>query len=241
MIETTDDGLLGRRLRYRQPRDGFRSGIEPVLLAASVPARNAQRVLEGGAGTGAALLCLAARVPGICGVGVEVQPDLAAVATRNAAENGLAQLTFIAADLLALPALAPFDHAIANPPYHPGDAPSSPRPERDRAKRETLGMIEAWIGALGAALRHRGTLTLVLPAGLVPRALDALGRTGCGSPAMLPLWPRAGTAAKLCLFRGIKGGRAPFRVHSGLALHAADGGFTPKARAVLQDGAAIEL
>ena len=61
----TDGHLLGGRVSYAQPREGFRSGIEPVLLAAAIPARPGEHVLEGGSGAGAALLCLAARVPGL--------------------------------------------------------------------------------------------------------------------------------------------------------------------------------
>ena len=58
-------------------------GIEPVLLAATIPARPGQVVLEGGTGAGAAMLCLAARVPGLRGVGLERQPPLAALAAAN--------------------------------------------------------------------------------------------------------------------------------------------------------------
>ncbi|HLB98700.1 MAG TPA: SAM-dependent methyltransferase, partial [Acetobacteraceae bacterium] len=61
-MKLTEGHLLGGRVRYAQPREGFRSGIEPVMLAAAVPARTGERVLEAGSGAGAALLCLAARV-----------------------------------------------------------------------------------------------------------------------------------------------------------------------------------
>ena len=75
--------LLDGRVRHDQPAAGHRTGIEPVLLAASIPARAGARVLEGGAGSGAALLCLAHRVPGIIGLGLEIDPALAAIASAN--------------------------------------------------------------------------------------------------------------------------------------------------------------
>ena len=106
------------RVRYAQPRQGFRSGIEPVLLAAAIPARPGERVLEGGSGAGAALLCLAARVPGVRGLGIEQDPALVPLARRNAAGEWSPGLEFIAADIASLPALGVFDHACANPPYH---------------------------------------------------------------------------------------------------------------------------
>ncbi|MBF0393554.1 MAG: methyltransferase, partial [Alphaproteobacteria bacterium] len=59
----TDDTLLDGRVRLRQPTHGYRAAIDPVFLAAAVPAGAGQRVLDAGCGAGAALLCLCARVP----------------------------------------------------------------------------------------------------------------------------------------------------------------------------------
>ena len=50
--DLTCDDFLGGRLSIWQPRDGYRAGVDPVLLAASVPARAGQSVLELGCGTG---------------------------------------------------------------------------------------------------------------------------------------------------------------------------------------------
>ena len=55
------DAFLGGRLRIWQPRAGYRAGIDPVMLAAAVPARPRQSVLELGCGAGTASLCLAAQ------------------------------------------------------------------------------------------------------------------------------------------------------------------------------------
>ena len=48
------DAFLGGKLRILQPRDGYRAGIDPVLLAASIPARAGDRVLDLGCGAGVA-------------------------------------------------------------------------------------------------------------------------------------------------------------------------------------------
>ena len=44
--ELTCDAFLDGRLRLWQPRTGYRAATDPVLLAAFVPARAGQRVLE---------------------------------------------------------------------------------------------------------------------------------------------------------------------------------------------------
>ena len=99
----TEDRLLGGRVLYRQPREGFRAAIDPVLLAAAIPAWAGEHVLEGGTGAGAALLCLAARVPGITGLGIDRDPALVLVARANAAANSRHGLDFVAGDLAASP------------------------------------------------------------------------------------------------------------------------------------------
>lgn len=239
-METTDGTLLGGRVRHAQPVAGHRTGLEPVLLAASVPARPGERVLEGGTGSGAALLCLAARVPGLRGVGVERDPDMAALARANAAANGFADLAILAGDLTELRLEGVFDHALANPPWH-GTGTASPEMLREAAKRGSPGLIAIWARHLAAPLRHRGTLSLVAAAAALPACLAGLGEAGCGSPAVLPLWPRCGEPAGLVLLQGIKGGRGPCRVLPGLVLHAHGGGFTAEAEAVLRGGGALAL
>jgi len=226
--------LLGGRVRHDQPAAGHRTGIEPVLLAASIPARAGERVLEGGTGSGAALLCLAARVSGLVGVGVEQDAAVAAFAAANVAANGFSGLAIVAADLAEARIADTFDHAFANPPWHDPAGTASPDAGRRAARRAPPGLFALWARALAAPLRHRGTLTLIVAAAAVPACLAALAAAGCGSPALLPLWPRAGTAAQRLLVHGVKGGRAPFRLLPGLVLHRPDGGFTAEADAMLR-------
>jgi tRNA1Val (adenine37-N6)-methyltransferase len=231
--------LLAGRVAYAQPVTGFRSGIEPVLLAASMPASAGDRVLEAGSGAGATLLCLMARVPGVETTGIEINERLAALARQNAHDNGWPTMRFIGADLTNAPSLGVFDHACANPPYHPASGTRSPDVEREAAKRSSLGLLTIWAGALGRYLRPRGTLTFILPAGALPEAIAAFTKAGCTPSALLPLWPKAGRPAKLILLQGVKDGRSPLSVRPGLLLHTADGGYTPEAEAVLREGLAL--
>lgn len=243
--DLTQGHLLNGRIDYAQPKDGYRTGIEPVFLAAAVPARAGARVLEAGTGAGAGLLCLAARVAGLRGLGIEIEPRMAAIAARNFAANGQADVTVLTADLCD-PAAAPagfdggFDHAMANPPWHAAGGTRSPVALRARAKVAESGMIAAWTRALGQSLRPRGSLTLILPARAVPEALAALPMAGCGSPCLFPLWPRAGAAARILILQAIRGGRAEFRAAAGLILHEGTA-YTPAAEAVLRDGAPLRL
>ena len=240
-MQETEGRLLGGRVRYAQPACGFRSGIEPVLLAAAVPAAPGESVIEGGSGAGAGLLCLAARVGGIEGLGIERDPALAALAQRNAAANSQPTLNFIAADIARLPRTARADHAFANPPYHPGAGTASPDPARASAKQGGAEVFAVWTHALATLLRAGGTITLIAPPARVPACLEALARAKCGSGSLYPLWPHAATAAKLVLIQATRLGRGPFRILPGLVLHERAGGYTKAADAILSDGAAISI
>ena len=233
MTDTTLDFLLGGRVRLEQPAEGLRAAIDAVLLAAAIPARAPEAVLELGCGTGAALLCLAARVPGLVLHGVELDAGLAEIARRNAEGLGA---NIVAGDIRgALPACR---HAFANPPYWPGGS-ASPIALRRNAAHEAEAGLEDWAQALARGLVRRGTASMILPAARFGQAAAALRGAGCGSLTMLPLWPRAGVAAKRVILQAIKGGRGPDRLLSGLVLHEADGSFTAAAEAVLRHAQAL--
>lgn len=234
--------LLGGSIKYSQPRRGFRSGIEPVLLASAIPASAGERVLEGGTGTGPALLCLAARISRLCGVGIERDPVLADLARKNLATNGLSgEFEIVTADVTTCPDLDLFNHAFANPPWHSPQGTASSTPGARSAKRATPGSLEAWALSLALRLRRGGTLTMILPAALSGEGCRAIESAGCGSLVLLPLWPKLGLGARLLLVQATKSGAGKCRVLPGLTLHREEGGYSEVLHAILCHGAAIVL
>ncbi|OZB19825.1 MAG: methyltransferase [Rhodobacterales bacterium 34-62-10] len=240
------DAFLGGRVQVWQPRRGYRAGVDPVLLAAAVAAQAGQSVLELGCGVGVASLCLAARVPGLMLTGVEIQPDYADLARRNAAAAGVA-LEVATADLAALPAdlrQRRFDHVIANPPYF---LRGHSTPATDAGREVALGegtSLAQWIAVAARRVRDGGHVTLIQRAERLPE-LIALMTAHLGSVAVLPLTPRRGRPAQLVLIRGRKGGRAAFRLCDSVLMH--DGAvhdgdhdsYTPLITGVLREGAAL--
>lgn len=241
MIEgPTEDLLLGGRVRLRQPRVGYRAAIDPVLLAASVPARPGERVLDLGTGTGAASLCLMARIAGLDAVGLEIDPETAALARGNARLNGCERFIVREADIAELPkALRGFDHVMANPPYlDPARADLSSNDSRRRSTVDQAG-LDAWIKSALTAAAPRGSLTLIQRADRLAEILSLLDARA-GAIVVVPLWPKAGEAAKRVIVAARKGARTPLRLHPGLVLHEPDGRYTPAVDAILR-GAAFDL
>ncbi len=239
-MRTTAGTLLGGRVSYVQPADGYRTGIEPVLLAAAVPARPGERVLEAGLGAGAGLLCLGARVPGVLATGVELDPAMADLARANLAANGLSDWPVITADITGLQLPARFDHAYANPPWHDPAGTPSANAGRLLAKQAQTAGLEGWVAALAQLLRPGGSLTLILPAAAASRSLAALNGAGCGSIMLVPLWPKPLHAARLVILQGLRDRRGPDQILPGLVLHRDDGSFTASAEEILRQGCGLQ-
>ncbi len=240
----THDAFLNGRVMIRQPRTGYRAATDPVFLAAAVPAAPGQNVLELGCGAGTALLCLAARVPGLRLTGVEVQPAYAALARRNAVENGAA-VDVVAADLAALPTelrARSFDHVIANPPYFAPEAPGAQDAGRDRAQREATP-LELWVDVALRRCRDGGVVSLIHLTERLPELLS--GFAGRAAVTVLPLSSRAQRPAQRVILRARKGRRDPFVLLPPLVVHEGDGHpgdgehFTLALRAMMREGAAL--
>ena len=138
----TSDTLLGGRVALQQPAAGYRVAIDPVLLAAAVPASDGERALDVGCGAGAGALCLASRVTGLHVTGIEVDRTFAQLAKDNAALNGLEErLDVWVGDFERPPPKLPpkgFDHVFANPPFFEGGA-NQPPTSRGRAQATVEG------------------------------------------------------------------------------------------------------
>lgn len=240
----TRDGLLDRRLALWQPARGYRAGADAVFLAAFVPARAGETALDVGAGAGAAGLCLAYRVPGLSVTGLERDPDMVALARRNAAENGLAgRLTCLPGDVANAATLvgSRFDHVLSNPPFHPaGSATPSPRARRSAAHIEAADLpLGLWLERCLAWRKPGGSLTLIHLAARLPEILAALGERA-GAITVLPLWPKADRPAERLLVRCRDGGAGGgLTLLAGVVLHDAAGGYSEAAEAVLRLGQAF--
>ena len=246
--ELTQDDFLGGRLRIWQPRRGYRAGVDPVILAASVPARPGQSVLELGCGVGVASLCLAARVPDLHVTGVEVQADYAALARRNGAENS-AVFAVTTADLRALPVelrQERFDHVMMNPPYFDRAASTA---SDDPGKDVAFGgdtPLRDWLDCGARRVGPRGFLTLIQRIERLPEVLAGLaGRLG--AVIVRPVAGRAGRPPEHFLLQARQEGKTPFRLAPTLVMHAGSAhpgdreNYRPEVADVLRNGAALPI
>jgi len=239
--DLSDDAFLGGLVRLLQPIHGYRASTDPVLLAACCGARAGETLLDVGCGVGTAALCLGQRVPGVILSGVEILPDYADLARRNAVRTGIAMQVATGSVLDMPPELRiDFDHVITNPPYFLPSGTPAGDPSRDRALREEFSLTD-WIAAAKRRVRPGGWMTLILRADRLDDAICAL-TPGLGSIRILPLSPRPGREAGRVVLRARKTGRAALRLLAPFILHAGDlhpgdrNNHSPEAEAVFRHG-----
>ncbi|THD71213.1 MAG: methyltransferase [Bradyrhizobium sp.] len=224
--EFTEDAFLGGQLRLRQPRSGHRAGHDAMLLAAATAARRGDRVVDFGAGVGAAGLAVARRVAGIDLVLVEIDAMLAGLARGNAALNEIAAEVIAldiasGADAFAAAGLGAdsVDAVLMNPPFNDSARHrASPDRAREVAHVATEATLEGWVHAARRILKSGGALTLIWRADGLAEVLAVLDR-GFGSLVVLPVHSDAKKPAIRVLVRAIKGGKAPTQVLAALMLN----------------------
>jgi tRNA1(Val) A37 N6-methylase TrmN6 len=246
----TDDAFLGGMLRILQPLDGYRAGLDAILLAAALQAKQGEQVLDVGAGVGAVGLALARRLAEVEVTLVERDGGLVGLARCNIDRNGLAgRACVLTADVTRplgeMPELSgraeSFDHALANPPYHePGRGTAAGAPLKAAANAMSAGALERWLRFMAAMVRPGGTVTLIHRPDALQELLTAFGRR-FGGVIILPIHPRHAEPASRLLLRAIKGSRAGLEMLPGLILHGADNRFRPEIEAILRHGAALDL
>ena len=240
MQDVTDDLILGGRVALRQPAKGFRSGSDAVMLAAACHPQSGGRVLELGCGTGLPMLSLAARRVDIRFCGLELQPDIAALARFNIASNGMGGRGRVSVGDVARPPLPPqsFDLVLANPPYFDaGRFRRSPDAARELARSEGAVPLRAWIDTALDLLVSGGHAVLILRRERLEEVRSALPEATALD--IRPLGSRAGRPAKRVLLRLRPGTDGRTSELQPLPLHEADGRDTAFAQGIMRDARPI--
>lgn len=161
---------------YRQGEDCFPLGRDTLLLGDFAGVRRGGRACDLGCGAGALLLLLLGREPSLAVTGLELDPEAAAQARRNLAENGLTG-EIRTGDLRRVRELLPagaFDLVVSNPPYFSLGAGRSGGP----ARAEERCTLEDVCAAAGYLTKNGGRFALVYRPERLADLVEALRRHG---------------------------------------------------------------
>ena len=216
-----------------QHREGYRFSIDAVLLAAFSAPEAGDRIVDLGTGCGIIPLILGYRHPAVSITGIEVQPELAALATQNVEANGMKErITIIRGDMRSLSiqdVSGPVDLVISNPPYRKGRSGRvNPHPQRAVARHEILATIQDVAGAAAGLLGIGGRFAIVYPTERITDLLTNLRSAGIEPKHIQTVHAKSHDPARLVLVSGIKGGRPSAAVHEPLMIFQPNGTYTDK-------------
>ena len=231
------DDLQRGGLRVIQRADAFRFGTDAVLLADFAAPRRHDRVCDLGTGTGIIPLLLYARENTISADAVEIQPDMADMAARSMAMNGLNEkIRVLPGDLRSIRTLLPharYDLVTCNPPYgKAGGTLLNPDASKRLARHEESCAIEDVACAAAWLLQNGGRLCCVFPAARMIELSDAMRKYRMAPKRIRMVHSRVEKAAHLCLMEGMLDARPGLIIEPPLVIYDENNAYAPELRRI---------
>jgi len=225
--------------------EGYRAGLDAVLLAAAVCLKPGAKALELGCGAGTALICAAHQNPKAHFVGLEKHQEVFALVQDNILENAMQDHVEVIQGSVRNPPsqLRPdsFDQVFLNPPYF--DDPSAlrrPKTGKDSAFVNNGLTLRDWIDTALRLTRAKGYITLIQRAERLEDCLAGFyGRAG--DIRVLPIAPREGEAAHRIIIRARRNVKSPLTLLPPLVIHEHGRTWTPMADDILRGKMPIKL
>ena len=245
----SNNEFLGGRLTLKQPKKGYRVSSDSVFLAAAIPLKPQERILDMGVGTGGILSCLAARIGGEADNcimhGIEIQSELVILARENASKNGFDHFTkYFEGDIFNdIHECTPnyYHHVVSNPPYYEkGKISNSSHKSKSVAFGEELEDLKVWIERCVRMVRPKGYLTVIHRADRLDDILTALNAK-TGSIIVYPFYSKVENDAKRVIIRAQKDGNGHLTLKSGLIVHKSDGKYTAAAEDILRHAKELDI
>ena len=225
------DDLQCNGMKLIQRPDAFRFGTDSVLLADFAAPRPNDRVADLGCGTGAIAMLMAAHQPRLNVDAVEIQPEIADMARRSVALNGMEnRINVLEADMReAWRTLGAGRRSlvVCNPPYGRRGGALESRDEGTRIARHE-GDLTPYDVARSASmlLKNGGRFCMIYPAARAFEMMKAMSDNHIAPKRIRTVHGVSGRAPKFVLMDGVKGGGEGLHWQTPLVLRNTDGTFT---------------
>ena len=207
--ESIDDFMDGR-LKLIQSRKGYRFSIDAVLLSEFVSFKQGDIIVDLGTGCGIIpLVILLKRAIGYA-YGLEIQPELANLAIRNAQLNGFEKKMGVILGDMRHPPLRPSsaDVVICNPPYRQMESGRiNPDPQRAIARHEIRASLDDVLDTARRLLKPKGHLAMIYPAVRLVDIIVRMRGFNLEPKRIRVIYPGLESEAKLVLIEAAADGR----------------------------------
>ncbi len=225
------EDLMRGGLRIIQSRGAYRFGLDAVLLSGFAHVKRGGRVCDLGTGCGVIPILMSERTQASFLAGIEIQPDMADMAGRSVALNGLqGRVAVYQADLRKIGALfeaSSFDAVTANPPYiKAGHGRENMDGCFSRARHEVDCTLSDVAAAASCLLKNGGRFFMVHRPERLGEIFESLGEKRLEIKRLRFVHPFAGSEAKMVLIEAVRGGKRGLTASAPLVIYSGPGAYS---------------
>lgn len=225
------DDLQRNGYRIIQKKKGFCFGMDAVLLSGFARVKEGEVAVDLGTGTGIIPILLEAKTEGKHFTGLEIQEEVAEMASRSVALNGLQdRVAIVRGDIKEASQLfdkASFDVVISNPPYM-NDQHGLKNPQEMKAisRHEVLCTLDDVCREAAALLKPGGRFYMVHRPHRLAEIISALKEYKLEPKRMKLVHPFIDKDANMVLIEAVRGGRSMMKVEAPIIVYKEPGVYT---------------
>lgn len=217
-------------LKIIQNKDWFCFGIDAVLLADFAEVKRSSKVADFGTGTGIIPLLLEGRYSPKEIVGVEIQSEVAEMASRSIEMNDLShKIKIINEDIKNYKNIGAgeFDIVVSNPPYKKDNTGiKNPTDKKAISRHEILISLEDIIFSASKTLKSGGKLYMIHRPERLSHILLSLDKNGFAPRRLRFVHPKSGKKPTMLLIEAVRSGGDFLTIDPPLYVYNEDGSYT---------------
>jgi len=231
------DDLERNGYRIIQNPDRFCFGMDAVLLAGFAAAKETDRILDLGTGTGIIPILMEARYKATLLTGLEIQEESADMARRSVALNNLSdKIEIVTGDIKEADALftaASFDVITSNPPYMIGQhGLTNPQSAKAIARHEIECTFDDVARVTGKLLKPGGKFYLVHRPFRLAEIFATLQKYKLEPKRMRLVYPFVDKEPNMVLIEAVRGGNSRMTVEKPLIIYDEPNVYNPEIRSI---------
>ncbi len=233
------DDLQRDGLKLIQNPSWFCFGMDAVLLTAFVRVKKGDRCLDLGCGNGVIPLLLSGRTQGDSFTGLEIQSDIAEMAGRSVAYNGVGdRVRIVEGDIreaVSLFGASVFDVVTSNPPYlTKSHGLVNPTDHKAIARHELKCTLEELIDSATRLLKPGGHFFMVHRPFRLAEIICRMTEHKLEPKRMRLVYPYVDKEPNMVLIEGVRGGNARLAVEPPLIVYEREHVYTEEVRALYE-------
>ena len=225
------DDLQRNGLKIIQKTDGFCFGMDAVLLSGFAHVKRGEKVLDMGTGTGIIPLLLSAKTQGEHFTALEIQKEIAEMASCSVAMNHLEdKIEIVNGDIKEASRIfggASFDVVTTNPPYM-NDAHGLKNPTEVKAisRHEVLCTLDDVVREGAKVLKSGGRMYMVHRPHRLIEIITAMKQYKMEPKRMCMVHPFKDKEANMVLIEAVKGGGSWLKMEAPIIVYKEPGVYT---------------